>query len=289
MAAPSENQKSPSSNNDGEIDKELNELLDDALEDFDKPGVGKQTAGAEGGKPKETLSSGGDPISDAFAEQFSDELSKEFEDAMKTFLADDPAMMQQIEKLADAAGCAGDTAEGQKEFGETLKQTLNSLAQNTEGLQDHGAAGMDDEMMKMFSGMGLEAGGQDDGFMPMMQNMMKTLLSKDVLYPSLKEISEKYPAWLTENKGKITDKEHTNYTKQSEIIKDILAEFETENSTDSEEVKKQRFEKIMDMMQKMQDLGQPPKDIVGDMAPGLDFDANGVPKFPGTSEACCVM
>ena len=50
---------------------------------------------------------------------------------------------------------------------------------------------MDDEMMKMFSGMGLEAGGPDEGFMPMMQNMMKTLLSKDVLYPSLKEISEK--------------------------------------------------------------------------------------------------
>jgi hypothetical protein len=29
----------------------------------------------------------------------------------------------------------GDSPEGQKEFGETLKQTLNSLAQNTEGLQ----------------------------------------------------------------------------------------------------------------------------------------------------------
>lgn len=39
----------------------------------------------------------------------------------------------------------------------------------------------------------------------------------------------------------------------------------------------------------MQDLGQPPKEIVGDMAPGLDFDANGVPKFPGTSEACSIM
>lgn len=45
--------------------------------------------------------------------------------------------------------------------------------------------------MKMFSGMGLDSASQDDGFMPMMQNMMKTLLSRDVLYPSLKEISEK--------------------------------------------------------------------------------------------------
>ena len=47
-------------------------------------------------------------------------------------------------------------------------------------------------MMRMFSGMGLAPGAnQEDAFMPMMQNMMKTLLSKDVLYPSLKEISDK--------------------------------------------------------------------------------------------------
>lgn len=39
----------------------------------------------------------------------------------------------------------------------------------------------------------------------------------------------------------------------------------------------------------MQDLGQPPKEIVGDMAPGLDFDADGVPKFPGSLDACLIM
>ncbi len=46
------------------------------------------------------------------------------------------------------------------------------------------------------SGLGLEGGGpeageQDIGFMPVMQQMMKSLLSKDVLYPSLKDISTK--------------------------------------------------------------------------------------------------
>jgi len=37
----------------------------------------------------------------------------------------------------------------------------------------------------------------------------------------------------------------------------------------------------------MQDLGQPPKEIVGDVAPGLEFDADGVPKFP--TESCSIM
>ena len=46
-------------------------------------------------------------------------------------------------------------------------------------------------MMRMFSGMGLNGEGAGEGFMPMMQGMMKTLLSKEVLYPSLKEINDK--------------------------------------------------------------------------------------------------
>jgi peroxin-19 len=56
---------------------------------------------------------------------------------------------------------------------------------------------------------------------------------------------------LTDNEGKITQKQHSDYTKQNEIIKEILVEFEKEKAADSEEVKKQRFEKIMDMMQRV--------------------------------------
>ena len=45
--------------------------------------------------------------------------------------------------------------------------------------------------------MGEGEGGDDElSFMPMMQGMMKSLLSKDVLYPSLKEISAKVRAAL---------------------------------------------------------------------------------------------
>jgi hypothetical protein len=45
-------------------------------------------------------------------------------------------------------------------------------------------------MANTFGGAGDEAAG-DDEFMPMMKGMMKSLLSKDVLYPSLKDISAK--------------------------------------------------------------------------------------------------
>lgn len=41
--------------------------------------------------------------------------------------------------------------------------------------------------------------------MPFVQGMMQSLLSAEVLLPSLKELQDKYPTWLEENKDKISD------------------------------------------------------------------------------------
>ncbi|XP_033758546.1 peroxisomal biogenesis factor 19-like [Pecten maximus] len=277
--------------NESGVDKELDDLLDSALKDFEKPApvekptvvLGKSAGAATRGetKPPEDKT---DPMSEMFAEEFSDEMAKQFEDAMKNFMGSDPGLMQQIEKLAESADSAGDSAEAQKEFASTLSQTLSSLAQNSEGLGDEMS---EDELMKAFTSMGLEEG--QDGFMPMMQGMMKNLLSKDVLYPSLKEMSQKYPKWLEENQDKTEKSQLEKYQSQLTIIQDICEEFEKEKDSETEEVKKLRFEKIVDKMQKMQELGQPPKDIVGDMAPGLDFDENGMPKLPGAAEGQCAV
>lgn len=57
----------------------------------------------------------------------------------------------------------------------------------------------DDELMKSFQqtlnlGGGAEGGGGEGGeanFIPMMQNMMSNLLSKEILYPSLKDLADK--------------------------------------------------------------------------------------------------
>ncbi|XP_069115742.1 peroxisomal biogenesis factor 19-like [Argopecten irradians] len=272
------------------VDKELDDLLDSALEDFEKPlpvekhPVVLDNAATSSKKQTKTSEDKTDPMSEMFAEEFSDEMAKQFEDAMKNFMSSDPGLMQQIEKLAETADSAGNSAEAQQEFASTLSQTLSSLAQNSEGLGDDMS---EDELMKAFTSMGLEEG--QDGFMPMMQGMMKNLLSKDVLYPSLKEMSQKYPKWLEENQDKTEKSQLEKYESQLAIIKDICEEFEKEKDSETEEVKKLRFERIVDKMQKMQELGQPPKAIVGEMAPGLDFDEAGMPKLPGAAEGQCVV
>lgn len=50
--------------------------------------------------------------------------------------------------------------------------------------------GSEEELAKALEGLGLEEGG-GDGVLPVMRSIMESLLSKDVLYPSLKEITEK--------------------------------------------------------------------------------------------------
>jgi len=57
--------------------------------------------------------------------------------------------------------------------------------------------------------------------LPFMQGMMEHLLSKEILYPSLKELSDKYPAWLEEHKTTIKSSDLERYTKQSELMKKV--------------------------------------------------------------------
>ena len=45
--------------------------------------------------------------------------------------------------------------------------------------------------MKAMEGLGMDEGDGEASILPIMQSIMQNLLSKDVLYPSLKEITEK--------------------------------------------------------------------------------------------------
>lgn len=84
-----------------------------------------------------------------------------------------------------------------------------------------------------------------------MQGMMQSLLSAEVLLPSLKELLEKYPAWLVENGDKISAADKDRYTKQQELFKVICAELEKEKPTDSPDVKNERFKIVLKNMQKV--------------------------------------
>ena len=60
-----------------------------------------------------------------------------------------------------------------------------------------------------------------------------------------------YPAWLEENKSKLEPSEFERFSKQKQLMDQVCTELEKESETDAPEVKKQRFDTILDLMQKV--------------------------------------
>jgi len=95
----------------------------------------------------------------------------------------------------------------------------------------------------------------------LVEGIMTQIVSKDYLYPSIKQITDKYPKWLDENKSKLSLTEMENYQKQFDCFKQICRVFE-ENPKDTATT--------MNLMQQVQQYGSPPRDLVDDVMPGLD-------------------
>lgn len=81
--------------------------------------------------------------------------------------------------------------------------------------------------------------------------MMQGLLSKEVLGPSLQDFVEKLPGYLEKNKDTLPKEEVERYENQKKLMEEVLVELNQEKDDDSLEVKKDRFSKVLALMQKV--------------------------------------
>ncbi|NWH15636.1 PEX19 factor, partial [Grus americana] len=192
-----------------------------------------------------------------FQELFEGELASqaaaEFEQAMQELAREEPHLVEQFQKL-DAAS--------QQEFTSCLKETLSGLAKNATDLQNSSAS--EEELAKALEGLGLEEGDGEGSVLPVMRSIMQSLLSKDVLYPSLKEITEKYPEWLRQHGEALPAEQYERYRAQHGVMGRICRQLEGERPGEGEEERRARFETLLDLMQQLQDLGHPPKELAGE-------------------------
>ncbi|XP_041036580.1 peroxisomal biogenesis factor 19 isoform X1 [Carcharodon carcharias] len=286
----------------GEEDEELRELLESALDDFEKTKpTTEPTATAESEKTPKKSST--EPLFAAqdrfFHELFDSELAaeatKEFDKAMQELAEQEPHLVEQFHKLSEIAGKVGSDPASKQEFSTCLQQTLSGLAKNASDLQS--ADTTEEELNQAMSSLGVDLGlsegaAETEGsFLPIMQNIMQNLLSKDILYPSLKEITDKYPDWLAAHRHSLPGEQVRRYERQQLIMGQICQEFEAERRGEPEDRQQVRFETILDLMQQLQDLGEPPKELA-DVPPGLNFDLDGI-NLPENAalggEQCAVM
>ncbi|KAM6948183.1 peroxisomal biogenesis factor 19-like [Aplochiton taeniatus] len=277
-------------------DTELDDLLDSALDDFDKPNVtpaapvvAASSSSEKNGPDKPPLLEDSKFFESLFEGDMASHAKEEWEKAMSELAEEEPELLQHFQKLSQAAGKVGTDVASQQEFTSCLKETLSGLAKNADNLQSTGLAGED--LVKTLEGLGLDEGGEggkeDENILPIMQSIMQNLLSKEVLYPSLKEITAKYPEWLEVNKPTLPLDQYKRYEQQAQVMGEICKQFEMEEEGSGENT----FENIMDLMQKLQDLGQPPKELAGEAPPGFNFDMESLnlPGASGAGEQCSIM
>ncbi|KAJ7568141.1 hypothetical protein O6H91_01G020500 [Diphasiastrum complanatum] len=155
----------------------------------------------------------------------------------------------------------------------SMAATLEKLAAQTRQTVESMEASPSDEdamgnqlvenLVKQFEDLG---GSQD--MQSIMDTMMRQLLSKDILHEPMKEIGERYPEWLEVNKSKLSHEDFVRYSRQHQFIVQLCKVYDTTPDD---------FQKIVDLMHSMQDCGQPPSDIVRELAPGLELGEDGLP------------
>ncbi|XP_052208777.1 peroxisome biogenesis protein 19-2-like [Diospyros lotus] len=154
---------------------------------------------------------------------------------------------------------------------------LESMTGSQPGENDFENDIMIEDWAKQFEEL---AGSQD--MESIVETMMQQLLSKEILHEPMKEIGARYPEWLEEHKSKLSKDEYERYSHQYELIKELTKVYEAEPGN---------FNKIVELMQKMQECGQPPNDIVKELAPDLDLSILGQlsPEMLESQQNCCIM
>lgn len=91
---------------------------------------------------------------------------------------------------------------------------------------------------------------------PQIFDLMQNLLSKELLYPALKDLSPKFDEWLMKNGSTLSKSDKRRFRKQRDIINEIIEVFDDESMEPQHS-----FEKNLELMEKMQSLGSPPEEL----------------------------
>jgi peroxin-19 len=222
-------------------------------------------------------------------------------------LPNEEEMMRQFEQMmADmgfggapngsgtGASGSGPTASGSKQgpaappanFQDAIKSTMSRLRESDQTATSNASQANEMDFEKLMEALGNVSGAEgEEGVAAMLENMMSELMGKEVLYEPLKELRDKYPAYLANPPAQLSAEDRSRYEEQQKIVNAVVATFDDpkfDNGTEAERAALKS--KVQGLMNEMQDQGAPPQEIIGDLPPELE-------NMPGMGgdENCCVM
>ena len=207
-----------------------------------------------------------DPSTDNFSKQLQYQMA-----ALMGNVDESPEMKTEIEAMMRDLGVAADPGlpsksedevngevrllKTEESFRETIRKTMERM--QASGDQAAAAAKKQDsddmlaQMLKEMQDGGLEGAGDDEGFNKMLLGMMEQLTNKEILYEPMKELHDKFPRWMTENRSSTSADDLRRYDEQQRLVGEIVKRFEETSYSDSHASDR---EFVVERMQQVQHL-----------------------------------
>ncbi|TBU28206.1 Pex19-domain-containing protein [Dichomitus squalens] len=223
-----------------------------------------------------------------------EERQKVFQKAWEAMLIDSLNEQFSPEEVAALkSGGKGKEAEGPaksvganagppQSFQENIERAMHKLKESNQKADEAsatGAGGLEDMFARLAN---MTSQDSEEEMKGMLETMMSSLMSKDVLYEPLKELHEKFPGYLKEHDATLSAEDKTRYQTQFKIVAQIVTIFEDPSYSEDDP---QSGVKVVELMQEMQDHGSPPSEIMGPLPPGFELGTDGLPKLP---EGCTI-
>lgn len=247
--------------------KDLDNLLDEALTDFNTVPTSKSPSAIPKTQPtvssSETAPPPSDPLQKTFeAMCFNDEKFLNELDSLPNVLSNFPFGLGQANEndtdnnqIFNLFSQLGKHAELlQKIKDEDIEKALEKLAD--QGAETAGTVGGSSSSASASS-----TTANEEPHVEQLNMFMSGILSKDVMLPACQAVDESYQEWLNKNNDNLTEEEKQRFIKQHLCVKDICREYETTNNNPNQ------MQRVLQKFQELQTYGDPPKELL--FFPGL--------------------
>lgn len=184
------------------------------------------------------------------------EMQSEIENMMKELSETAPQAQPAAANTSQSTqpSASASKKSGEDAFQDTIRKTMERMQASGETASAAVASSNEEDMLarmlkEMESGNfpGLDGGSEED-FNKMLMGMMEQLTNKDILYEPMKELQEKFPGWLAQNKDKTKAEDLQRYQEQQTIVGEIVTRFERQGYSDDN---KEDRDYIVERMQKV--------------------------------------
>ena len=109
------------------------------------------------------------------------------------------------------------------------------------------------------------------------ESFVSSLLSKDVLYEPLKDLSDSYPAYLTAKKDSLEAQQYAIYERQASLLRQLIVLWDEKEAPEAVPKDAPSRTKAWTLLQEIESCGPPPEEL---MPPSDDVDGVSGSIFP---------